>query len=91
MKKAKYKRVSIVCYLSSKKEEQIRKYTCISSFLGGKTHRKDNSKNDKIGYLQRVGGNRVERTEEMGDTALSMYFLNISDFWNHVNVSHIQK
>lgn len=45
-----------------KKEEEIRKYVCVSAYLWRKKHRKDRLEINEIGYPKGVSGNRVENT-----------------------------
>lgn len=79
MKKAKYRRVSLIYYLLCKKELKIK---CTNIYcLATKRHRKDTPDNNEMGYLQRVGGNVKSRGNGKGkDNSLNIPFCTYPTF-----------
>lgn len=72
-----YLSILVIWFLLCKKEEKIRKYTCISSFMGGKhIGRIIQRMMILVTYIEgRQKQGRKERIKKkMGDTALSIYF-----------------
>lgn len=55
-------RVSVVSYLVREMGYEIK---CIYLLICAKKYRKDKRENNEIGYLQRVGENRMERMGEL--------------------------